>query len=132
LAPVLGAYASFVLINVLFWAAAAAATYALAVRFTRSSMTALLAALLVSTAPAFEALVGQALPYVASYSLFVLGLLLFDRARLFERATSARVTLACGLASGIGFVLYDLYVLPAFVVLYGVLRRMPLRDLVLV
>ena len=50
----------------------------------------LLAALLVSTAPAFAALVGQALPYVASYSLFVVGLLVFDRARLFDRATSAR------------------------------------------
>src|SRR6266571_9105616 len=131
-APLVGAYASFVLVNVLFWVAAAVATYALAVRFTGSSTTAVLAALLVSTAPAFAALAGQALPYVASYSLFVLGLLVFDRARLFERATSARVTLACGLASGIGFVFYDMYMLPAFVVLYGVLRRMPLRNLVLV
>src|SRR5215467_12063800 len=34
LAPLLGAYPSFVLINVLFWAAAALATYALALRFT--------------------------------------------------------------------------------------------------
>src|SRR6266851_4531469 len=90
-APLVGAYASFVLVNVLFWVVAAVATYALAVRFTGSNMTAALAALLVSTAPAFEALVGQALPYVASYSLFVLGLLVFDKARLFERATSARV-----------------------------------------
>src|SRR3979411_387382 len=101
LAPVLGAYASFVLVNVLFWAAAAVATYALAIRFTRSTTTAVLAALLGSTAPAFEALAGQALPYVASYSLFAIGLLVFDRARLFERATPAGVALACGLAAGI-------------------------------
>jgi hypothetical protein len=87
---------------------------------------------LVSTAPAFEALVGQALPYVASYGLFVLGLLIFDRARLFERTTSARMALACGLAAGIGFVFYDLYMLPAFVVIYGAFRRMPVRNLVLV
>jgi hypothetical protein len=132
LAPLVGAYSSFVLINVLFWVAAAVATYALAVRFTGSNMTGVLAALLVSTAPAFEALVGQALPYVASYGLFVLGLLVFDRARLFERTTSARVALACGLAGGIGFVFYDLYMLPAFVVLYGVFRRMPIRNLALV
>jgi hypothetical protein len=132
LAPMVGAYSSFVLINLLFWVAAAVATYALAVRFTGSNITAVLAALLVSTAPAFEALVGQALPYVASYSLFVLGLLVFDRARLFERGTPARVALACGLAGGIGFVFYDLYMLPAFVVIYGVLRRMPMRNLVLV
>ena len=132
LAPLVGAYASFVLVNVLFWVAAALATYALGVRFTGSTTTAALAALLVSTAPAFEALAGQALPYVASYGLFVIGLLVFDRASLFERSTSAGTALACGLAAGIGFVFYDLYMLPAFVVLYGVLRRMPLRNLVLV
>jgi hypothetical protein len=131
-APLVGAYASFVLVNIIFWVAAAVATYVLAVRFTSSNMTAVLAALLVSTAPAFAALVGQALPYVASYSLFVLGLLVFDRARLFERTTSPRVALACGLAAGIGFVFYDLYMLPAFVVAYGVLRRMPVRNLVVV
>jgi hypothetical protein len=131
-APLIGAYASFVLVNVLFWVAAALATYALALRRTQSDITAVLAALLVCTAPAFEALAGQALPYVASYSLFVLGLLLFDRARLFERTTPASVALACGFISGIGFVFYDLYMLPAFVVVYGLLRRMPLRNLALV
>ena len=131
-APLVGAYASFVLVNILCWVAASVATYALALRFTGSTVGAVLAALLVSTAPAFEALVGQALPYVASYSLFVLGLLVFDRARLFERDTSARVALACGLAGGIGFVFYDLYMLPAFVVLYGAVRRMPIGNLVLV
>jgi hypothetical protein len=88
--------------------------------------------LLVSTAPAFEALAGQALPYVASYSLFVLGLLLFDRTQLFARSTSAWVAVGSGLASGIGFLFYDLYMLPAFVVVYGLLRRMPLRNLALV
>src|SRR5712691_8989819 len=132
LAPFVGAYSSFVLVNLLFWVAAAVATYALAVRFTGSSTTAVLAALLVSTAPAFAALVGQALPYVDSYSLFDLGLLVFDRARVFERDTSSRVALACGLAGGIGFVFYDLYMLPAFVVIYGAFRRMPIRHLVLV
>jgi hypothetical protein len=131
-APLVGAYASFVLVNVLFWAAAAVATYALALRFAGSAMAAVLATLLVATAPAFEALAGQALPYVASYSLFAVGLLVFDRARLFERATPARTALACGLAAGVGFVVYDLYMLPAFVVIYGVLRRMPIRNLVLV
>ena len=40
LAPLVGAYASFVLVNVLFWVAAAVATYALAVRFTGSRTTA--------------------------------------------------------------------------------------------
>jgi hypothetical protein len=95
-------------------------------------VVAVLAALLVSTAPAFEALAGQALPYVASYGLFVLGLLLFDTARLFDRTTPAKVALACGFVSGIGFVFYDLYMLPAFVVVYGLLRRMPLRNLALV
>jgi hypothetical protein len=131
-APLIGAYASFVVVNVLFWVAAALATYALAVRRTQSEVTAVLAAMLVSTAPAFEALVGQALPYVASYSLFVLGLLLFDKTGLFERTTPARVALACGFVSGIGFVFYDLYMLPAFVVVYGLLRRMPIRNLALV
>src|SRR5437870_847484 len=132
LAPLVGAYASFVLVNVLFWAAAAMATYALAVRLTKSTVTATLAALLVSTAPAFEALAGQALPYVASYALFAISLLVFDRARLFEPATSPRVALACGLAAGIGFVFYDLFMLPAFVVIYGALRRAPLRTMLLV
>src|SRR5579859_3917477 len=62
LAPVLGAYASFVLVNVLFWVAAAVATYALALKYVQSELAAVLAALLVSTAPAFAALAGQALP----------------------------------------------------------------------
>jgi hypothetical protein len=112
--------------------AGALATYALARKLTHSELTATLAALLVSTAPAFEALAGQALPYVASYSLFVLALLLFDRIRLFERSTPATVALACGFVGGLGFVFYDLYMLPAFVVVYGALRRMPLRNLLLV
>jgi hypothetical protein len=132
LAPLVGAYASFVVVNVLFWVGAVVATYALAVRFTGSTMVAILAALLVSTAPAFEALAGQALPYVASYSLFVLSLLLFERVRLFERSASPSVLLAAGFAGGIGFLFYDLYMLPAFVVVYGLLRRMPLRNMALV
>jgi hypothetical protein len=131
LAPLFGAYASFVLVNVVFWVAAALATYGLAVRFTGSTLVAVLAALLVSTAPAFEALAGQALPYVASYSLFVLSLLLFDRLRVFDRDTAARVAIGAGLAGGIGFLFYDLYMLPAFVLVYGVLRRTPLRTLAL-
>src|SRR3984893_2886433 len=116
LAPLVGSYASFVVVNVLLWVAAAFATYALAVRYTGSALTATLAAVLVSTAPAFEALVGQALPYVASYSLFVLALWLFERLSLFARPTPTRTALACGLVSGLGFVFYDLYMLPAFVV----------------
>jgi hypothetical protein len=132
LAPLVGAYASFVIVNVLFWVAAAMATYALALRFTREHLVGVLAALLVATAPAFEALAGQALPYVASYGLFVLGLLLFERVRLFERTTSASTALACGLVGGIGFLFYDLYMLPAFVVAYGAFRRMPVRNMILV
>jgi len=132
LAPLVGAYPSFVIVNVLFWVAAALATYALAIRYTHEQLVGVLAALLVATAPAFEALAGQALPYVASYSLFVLGLLLFDRLRLFERNTSASTALACGLIGGMGFLFYDLYMLPAFVVAVGVFRRMPLRSLFLV
>lgn len=132
LAPIVGSYASFVLVNVAFWVAATVATYLLGLRLTRDRSIALLAGVLVSTAPAFESLSGQALPYVASYSLFVLGLLFFDRLRLFERDTPAATALACGLVGGIGFVFYDLFMLPAFVVAYGVLRRMPLRNLALV
>src|ERR1051326_7456884 len=60
LAPLVGAYASFVLINLTFWVAAVLATVALAVKFTRDRTIAILAALLVATAPAFEALAGQA------------------------------------------------------------------------
>ncbi|MBV9325649.1 MAG: hypothetical protein JO352_17905 [Chloroflexi bacterium] len=132
LAPVVGAYASFVLINVAFWAAAALATYLLALRFVGDRASAVLAVLLVATAPAFEALAGQALPYVASYSLFVLSLLLFERAGLFERDVSHTTAVVCGLVSGVGFLFYDLYMLPTFVVAYGVFRRMPLRTMALV
>src|SRR3979411_811177 len=45
LAPLVGAYSSFVLINVLFWVAAAVATHAPAVRFTGYNMTGILAPL---------------------------------------------------------------------------------------
>jgi hypothetical protein len=131
LSGLIGTYASFVVINVLFWTAAALATYALALRLVRDNLAALLALVLVATGPAFEALAGQALPYVASYSLFALGLLVFDRLRSFERDTDWRIAAASGLIGGIGFVFYDLYMLPAFVVAYGVLRRMPIRNLLL-
>src|SRR5437016_3155055 len=40
LAPIFGAYASFVLLNLVLWVAAAAATYALGLRHTRSPLTA--------------------------------------------------------------------------------------------
>src|SRR5437868_2533316 len=39
LAPLVGSYASFVVINVVFWVAGVLATYALALRFTRSTPT---------------------------------------------------------------------------------------------
>src|SRR5689334_4676068 len=48
-APLLGVYASFVLVNVLFWVAAVVATYVLALRFVRDRTAALLAAVLVAT-----------------------------------------------------------------------------------
>ena len=132
LAPLVGAYASFVVINVLFWIGAVVATYLLTVRFLGEAAAAVLATVLVATAPAFEALAGQALPYVASYSLFVLALLLFERVRLFERGTSATVALAAGLAAGLGFLFYDLFMLPAFVVVYGFFRRTSWRTLLIV
>src|SRR4029453_7593508 len=89
-APLIGTYASFVLVNVGFCIAGALATFALAQRKTNSQTIAVLAALLVATAPAFAALAGQPLPYVASYALFVLGLLLFDQVRLFGKGTPLR------------------------------------------
>src|SRR6187455_1028215 len=46
LAPLVGTYASFVLVNVAFWIVGALATYALALRKTASQPTAVLAALL--------------------------------------------------------------------------------------
>src|ERR1700694_5203377 len=42
-APLVGSYASFVLVNVLFWAAAAVATYVLALKYVRSTTAAVLA-----------------------------------------------------------------------------------------
>jgi len=132
LAPLLGLYASFVLLNVLLWAAGALATYVLALRRTGDRRTAMIAAVLVSTAPAFEALAGQPLPYVASFALFVLGLLLFDQVGLFERQTPLRTAAAAGLAAGLSLLFYDVYMLPAFVVVYGLLRRTPMRTLALV
>ena len=132
LAPVVGTYASFVLLNVVLWAAGALATFVLAARHVGSRSVAVAAAVLVSTAPAFAALAGQALPYVASYALFVLGLLLFDQVRLFEPETGLRTAALAGLAVGTSLLFYDLYMLPAFVVVYGLLRRVPLRTLALV
>ena len=135
LAPLIGAYASFVLVNVLFWTVAALATYVLALRYVRDPVAAVLAALLVATAPGFEALAGQPLPYVASYSLFVLGLLVFERLRLFEEpgaSASASTALAAGFVGGLGFLFYDLFMLPAVVVVYGFFRRTSWRTLLLV
>ncbi len=132
LAPLLGTYLSFVVVNVLLWLGSAFATYLLAVRKTGSAWVGVMASLLVSTAPAFAALAGQPLPYVASYALFVLGLLLFDQVRLFEVGTTARTAAVAGFAAGMSLLFYDLYMVPAFVVGYGLLRRMPLRTLALV
>src|SRR5207248_591707 len=65
LAPLVGAYASFVLINVLFWVAAAVATYLLGLRLTRDRTIAILASMLEATAPAFEAVAGPVMTYFA-------------------------------------------------------------------
>jgi hypothetical protein len=131
LAPVFGTYGGFVAVNVAFWVAGVLATFALAQRKTGSWLTAMLAALLVATAPAFAALVGQSLPYVASYGLFVACLLLMDHVRVFEHDTSPRVAAAVGLIGGMSFLFYDLYMLPAFVVVYGLVCRMPWRNMAL-
>jgi 4-amino-4-deoxy-L-arabinose transferase-like glycosyltransferase len=123
LAPLLGDYGAFVLTNVVFWVAAAWATYVLAVRKTGSALVGALAAVLVSTAPAFAALAGQALPYVSTYALFALGLLLLDQARAFEAERSLGRLALVGFGAGVSLLFYDLYMLPAFVVVYGALRR---------
>lgn len=132
LAPILGTYASFVLVNVLLWATAAVATFSLALKRTGSLAIAALAGLMVCCAPTFEALVGQALPYVASYGIFVLALWLFDHVGLFDKTTSTKTAFGAGVAAGLGFLVYDLYMIPAFVVVYGVLTRMPWRNLLVV
>ncbi len=99
----------------------------------RLDLTAALAALLVSTAPAFEALAGQALPYVASYSLFVLGLLAVrSGAAVRARRPRPRVALACGLVGGLASCSTTCTCCPRSWWSYGLLRRMPLRNLVLV
>jgi hypothetical protein len=130
-APLVGPYLGFVLVNVLFWCAGALATYALALRRTGSMLVAASAGALVATAPAYGALVGQALPYVASYSLFAVGLWYCERVGLFERAVRATTCVCAGLGVGATLLVYDLYMLPAFVMLYG-WRRLPLRRLLLV
>lgn len=128
LAPFLGRYLGFVACNIALWGAGALATYALAVRRTQSAWVATLAAVLVATAPAFSALVGQALPYVASYGLFAIGLWFCERVGLFERGVRLATAGLAGLAVGATLLVYDLYMLPLFVLLYG-LRRIPLLRL---
>jgi hypothetical protein len=85
----------------------------------------------VVTAPVFGALVGQALPYVASYGLFALGLLLLDRARAFEADRPLTNLALVGFGAGTSLLFYDVYMLPAFVVVYGLLRRAPLKGVLL-
>jgi hypothetical protein len=130
LAPLLGDYLAFVVTNVAFWLAAVWATYLLGVRKTGSGLVGALAAGLVATAPAFEALAGQALPYVSSYALFALGLLLLDQARAFDADRSLARLALVGFGAGASLLFYDLYMLPAFVVVYGLVRRAPLRHVV--
>jgi hypothetical protein len=130
LAPVLGDYWAFVVTNVGLWVAAVWATYVLGVRKTGSGLVGVFAAGLVATAPAFEALAGQALPYVSSYALFALGLLLLDQARALDGDQSLGRLALVGFGAGVSLLFYDLYMLPAFVVVYGVLRRAPLRHVV--
>jgi hypothetical protein len=130
LAPLLGDYASFVLINLAFWLGGAWATYVLGSRKTGSPVIGVLAAALVATAPAFEALVGQSLPYVASYGLFALGLLLLDQARAFDADRPLGSLVLVGFGAGVSLLFYDVYMLPAFAVVYGVLRRARLTHIV--
>jgi hypothetical protein len=131
LAPVLGTYAAFVVTNLAFWLAAVWATYLLGLRKTGSPLVGALAAGLVSTAPAFAALVGQALPYVSSYALFGLGLVLLDQVRAFDDDRPARTLALVGFGAGVSLLFYDLYMLPAFVVVYGLLRRARLGHILL-
>jgi hypothetical protein len=122
-APVTGPYLGFVVVNVALWVLATLATRALALRRTGSPLVAALAAVLVATAPAFAALVGQALPYGASYALFVCGLWYCERIGLFSGNARWSISLLAGLAVGASLLVYDLYMLPLFVALYGA-RRM--------
>ena len=104
------------------------------VRFTAIELTAVAGRRCWSaTAPAFEALAGQALPYVASYSLFVLGLLLFDRARLFERDTPLRDRAGVRLGrAGWASCSTTCTCCPRSWSSTALLRRMPLRNMALV
>ena len=132
LAPLLGPYAAFVFTNIVFWCAAAVATYILGMWRTGSSLIAALAAVLVSTAPAFAALAGQALPYISSYALFAMGLLVLEQARVFDRDRPSRTLALAGFGVGGSLLFYDLYMLPAFVVAYALLVRAPIKNVLLV
>ncbi|MBV9357867.1 MAG: hypothetical protein JO023_20340 [Chloroflexi bacterium] len=126
----LGDYPGFVLVNLALWLAASLATYGLGLKRTGSTLIAGLAGLLVATAPLFSAFVGQGLPYVAAYALFAIGVWYCERIGLFTRAVSILTSAASGFAVGTTLLVYDLYMLPLFVLLYG-WRRMARSRLAL-
>ena len=127
--PLAGSYPGFMLVNVLFWWAGAAATYWFVRRKWGSERLAMAVSFLVATGNGFIFMAGVPMSYLPAYASFALILALAERLGAFSARATLRAWLLLGWAAGVASTIYFAHIpLLIFWWVYAA-RRVPWRCL---
>ncbi|GEM_PF-6161914 len=130
-APWLGLYGAGVAINMVLWMLAIWCGMDLVWRWFHSTTAAALMGAWMATAPIAGVTVGQLLPYLPSFALWMIGIWAIDRWGVCERDVSWRAAVGFGLFSAFALWIYDVYHLVALVWLLG-FRKAPWPKLMVI
>jgi len=117
-------YYVYLLLNTAWWLAAVSAGFSLARRLT-DIRTAVVFSLLIATGCGFIYFVNQPLSYLSGYAAEIVLIFLFDI--LLADQSNWRNVWLFGLIYGLGMLVSDLLPLAPLFLLYGLVRRVPLR-----
>lgn len=115
-------YYVWLVLNVLLWLLAAAATYGLARRLWDGRVGAY-AALLVASGPGFILYAAQPMAYLAGYALLVMSVYICERLLVAPERPGWPHVLATGAVLGLTMLSYDIYPLLAVLPIYVLARR---------
>ena len=119
----IGAYHSFLVLNLLFWLAAIMSVFLLARDFTGSGTIAASAAALTACGPGFIMYGAQPMSYVANYAMIAMLILLYHRLANATRLQSFAPICTAGIFLGLTMLTYDSFAWALFFVLYALIAR---------
>ena len=119
----IGGYHAFLILNLLFWFAAAAAMFHFARDLTGSAAVAVSAAGFVACGPGFIMYAAQPMAYLPGFAILALAVFLYHRLLQADRFASVATVTAAGILIGITFLTYDNFAWALFFLGYPLLMR---------